>query len=173
VTPTLLSLFDGIRTSEGIELRWQFGVPAGFLGAQVERSNSASGPWSPVIGERRDMSETAILLDRGVEADRAYYYRLVATRRDGNAMTFGPLEVTATLTMNRFALLAREARVRLSVLDIQGRRIAQVADAVYRPGRYQAVWDGRIERGRAPEGLYLVRYEWPGQHSVRRLWLAH
>jgi hypothetical protein len=189
MTPTLLSLFDGSWTTEGIELRWQFGVPGSFIGAALERSSGASGPWNRVSGERRDVSETAVLLDRSVESDRAYYYRLAAMRPDGSVIIFGPLVVTAGGSLNQYALLAvapsptrdvaridfavaREARVRLSVLDVQGRRVAQLADAVYRPGRYQAIWDGRNERGRAPAGLYFVRYEWPGQHSVRRLLLV-
>ena len=189
MTSTLLSLFEGSWTTEGIELRWQFGVPGSFIGAALERSSGVSGPWTPVSGERRDVSETAVLLDRSVESDRAYYYRLAAMRPDGSVIIFGPLVVTAGGSLNQFALLAvapsptrdvaridfavaREARVRLSVLDVQGRRVAQLADAVYRPGRYQAIWDGRNERGRAPAGLYFVRYEWPGQHSVRRLLLV-
>ena len=45
-------------------------------------------------------------------------------------------------------------------------------DAMYRPGRYQTVWDGMNEHGHAPAGLYFVRYEWPGQHSVKRLLLV-
>src|SRR5438876_5225281 len=131
MTPTLLSLFEGNWTTEGIEVRWQFGLPGSFLGAQLERSNRVSGPWTPVDGTRRDVTETAILLDRGVEPGQDYYYRLIATRRDGVVMTFGPLEVTAGLVVNLFALLAvapsptrevtridftvaREARVRLS-----------------------------------------------------------
>jgi hypothetical protein len=189
VTPTLLSLFEASWTTEGIELRWQFGVSGRFLGAKLERSNSAGGPWDPVSGERRAVSETAILLDRGVESGRAYYYRLVTTQRDGSVTIFGSLVVTTGGSLNQLALLAvapsptrdvaridfsvaREARVRLSVLDVQGRRVAQLADAVYRPGRYQAVWDGRNERGRAPAGLYLVRCEWPGQRVVKRLLLV-
>jgi hypothetical protein len=191
VTATLLSNFEGGWTTEGIEVRWKFGEPGSFSGAELDRCNDASGPWSHVIGERRDLGETAVLLDRSVEPDQAYYYRLVVTQRDGSVMIFGPLVVTAGGSLNRFELVAvapnptqgvaridfkvaHEARVRLSVLDVLGRRVAQLADAVYRPGRYQAVWDGRNDRGGAPPaGLYFVRYEWPGQHSVRRLLLVH
>jgi hypothetical protein len=40
-TPTLLSMFDGSWVTEGIELRWQFGEPASFRGAELERSSDA------------------------------------------------------------------------------------------------------------------------------------
>jgi hypothetical protein len=43
-TPTLLSLFEGSWTTEGIELRWQLGVPGSFLGTKLERSNGPDGP---------------------------------------------------------------------------------------------------------------------------------
>ena len=68
--------------------------------------------------------------------------------------------------------VAREARVRLSVVDVLGRRVSQLLDAVHRPGRHQAAWDGMSKSGRAPAGLYLLRFEWPGQSSVRRLLLV-
>ena len=100
-------------------------------------------------------------------------------------MIFGPLAVSAgsqnqlsTLTIAPsptrdiaridFAM-TREAHVRLSVLDVQGRRVAQLADAVYSPGHYQVTWDGWAEHGRAPAGLFFVRYESSGRSSMRRL----
>jgi len=189
-TPTLLSLFEGSWSTEGIRLRWQFGTTASFHGAELERGSSANGPWTRISSERRVSGETTIFLDHTAEAGRTYYYCLLATRRDGSVMTFGPLVVKAGQGLDGFELaavapsptkdqaridftVAREAHVRLSVLDIQGRRVATLADAVYPAGRYQTVWDGRSDRGRAPAGLYLVRYEWPGQQSVRRLLLIN
>jgi len=190
LTPTLLNLFEATWRTEGIQLRWQFGAPGIFLESELERGGRASGPWTRVGSERLASSEAVIFVDQSIEAGQTYCYRLVATRRDGSTMTFGPLVVRAGQAHDGFELLsvapsptrdqaridftvAREAHVRLSVLDIQGRHVARLADAVYQPGRYQTVWDGRSDRGRAPAGLYLVRYEWPGQQSVRRLLLIN
>lgn len=65
--------------------------------------------------------------------------------------------------------VARAARLRLTVTDVQGRRVAVLADEVHAPGRHQVVWDGRSEGGRAPAGVYFVRYEWPGAQATKRL----
>ena len=136
-------------------------------------------------GEVRNEGETTVLLDSAVEPGRTYHYRLVATRRDGSVITFEPIAVTAGVAVSRFELVsvqpspcrgeagitfavAHEAHVRLSVLDIQGRWVALLADGAYRPGRYEVEWRGD-EGPRAPAGLYFVRYEWPGDSSTRRL----
>ena len=66
----------------------------------------------------------------------------------------------------------REAPVRLSVLDIQGREVATLIDGIYRPGRYQVTWNAKSGRGEAPAGLYFIRYRVPGKEMVRRLVLA-
>ena len=54
-------------------------------------------------------------------------------------------------------VLPREARARLSILDLQGREIAVLADGVFSAGRHTATWDGNTARGSAPAGLYFVR----------------
>jgi hypothetical protein len=68
--------------------------------------------------------------------------------------------------------VAREAEVRLSVLDVQGRVLATLAEGRRPPGRYQAVWDGRSRHGPAGSGLYLVRYRTPAGDFVRRIVLT-
>lgn len=62
----------------------------------------------------------------------------------------------------------RTASVRLSVLDVQGREVAVLAEGVYDPGRYQVVWDGSGRGGVSP-GLYFVHLSVPGQALVRRI----
>jgi hypothetical protein len=159
-------------------------VAGSFTAVTIERSDAASGPWMAVNGERHDDGETGILLDRSAEAERSYYYRLVATTRAGQVERLGPFAVTAgpivgvelsvtpspTRGLARIEFsVAREAWVRLSVIDVQGRSVARVADGVYRAGRYQAAWNATDGARRVPAGLYFVRYEVPGKTSVRRL----
>ncbi|HEY6866139.1 MAG TPA: T9SS type A sorting domain-containing protein, partial [Candidatus Eisenbacteria bacterium] len=185
VTPTLLSFFQGAWSSRGIELRWRFGDGTGFVATTLERSSSPEGPWSDVEGERRVEGMVVTVLDANVEPGRTYYYRLRATKAGGKATTFGPFAVTAGGVAEDFALLPitpnpsrsaarleftvpRTARVRLSVLDVQGRQIAVLADGVHEAGRYQVVWGGSSDRGQAAAGLYFARYEVPGRTAVRR-----
>ena len=65
--------------------------------------------------------------------------------------------------------LPREARVRLSILDLQGREVVVLADGVLPAGRHTATWDGRTERGAAPAGLYFVRLSAEGRVLSQRL----
>jgi len=53
-----------------------------------------------------------------------------------------------------FALsLPVEGRVRVVILDIQGRAVGHTGKGTLRPGRYRIGWDGR----RHPAGVYLAR----------------
>jgi hypothetical protein len=64
------------------------------------------------------------------------------------------------------------ARIRLSVMDVQGREVVVLLDGESRPGRFQATWNGRTEHGNAPSGLYFIRLRTPGKDLVRRLALS-
>ncbi|TMJ97798.1 MAG: hypothetical protein E6G67_02050, partial [Actinobacteria bacterium] len=62
-------------------------------------------------------------------------------------------------SFGRFSFtLPRAGRVRLEILDIQGRRVATLADGMLSPNQYVRGWDVRDDQGRvvAP-GMYLTR----------------
>jgi hypothetical protein len=189
VTATLLSLFQAEPVADGIEVRWLFGDPQMFASADLERAEARPGPWGKVEVERREEQGATVAVDRTAVAGSTYYYRLVATTRNGEVMFFGPLSATVGRAITEFALvsvtpnptaglarieftLPREARVRLSVVDIQGREVAMLADAPYRAGRYQATWSGKTGRDGAAAGVYFVRYQVPGRSQVRRVVVA-
>ncbi len=78
-----------------------------------------------------------------------------------------PIAPNPTRGAGRIAFaVPRSAAVRLSVLDVQGREVARLADGVYAPGRYQILWNG--EAGVRP-GLYFVRLATPERTLVRRV----
>ena len=64
--------------------------------------------------------------------------------------------------------LPRSARVRLTVVDIQGREVSVLADGVLGAGRHEARWDGAAHAA----GVYFVRFEGGGKRFMRRLVLA-
>jgi hypothetical protein len=67
--------------------------------------------------------------------------------------------------------LPREANVRLTVLDVQGREVAQLADGTQAAGRYSLPWmigDG----ARVRPGLYFVRFEAGARVMTRRVAVA-
>lgn len=62
-------------------------------------------------------------------------------------------------TVITFAL-DREQRVKLSVYDLNGRHVIDLADGVYGAGQHPVRWDGRGADGRAvASGGYLIRLE--------------
>jgi hypothetical protein len=67
----------------------------------------------------------------------------------------------------------RRTELRLSVLDVQGREVAVLAEGRYAPGRYPVTWGGEIAGGPASAGLYFIRYAPKGEQGlVRRVVLA-
>ncbi len=68
--------------------------------------------------------------------------------------------------------LPRDAAVRLSVVDVQGRVVAVVASGVMPKGRHAATWSGETSNGAARGGLYFVRYEAGGRTYTRRFALV-
>ena len=68
--------------------------------------------------------------------------------------------------------LPREAQVRLSLIDLQGREVTTLVDGTKAAGRYLATWDGGTRAGRAAPGIYFVRFETPGHAFVRRIVLT-
>jgi len=68
--------------------------------------------------------------------------------------------------------LPAESAVRLSVLDVQGREMAVLADGVQPAGWHSAGWNGGTARGRAPAGLYFARFQSGGRTLVQRFVLT-
>ena len=64
--------------------------------------------------------------------------------------------------------LPRSGSVRLSVVDVQGREIAVLANGATPAGRHTATWSGLTANGLAPHGLYFVRYAAGGKVFTRR-----
>ena len=69
--------------------------------------------------------------------------------------------------------LPKATRVRLSVLDVQGRQVAVLDEGVLPAGRHERFWSGRSHGRAAPAGVYFVRLAAEGRTWVRRIVLAH
>jgi hypothetical protein len=66
--------------------------------------------------------------------------------------------------------LANPGRVRLELLDTQGRRVAMLADGVVPAGRQDFVWAARNSTGgRVPPGTYFLKLTAPDQQLTNRV----
>jgi hypothetical protein len=58
----------------------------------------------------------------------------------------------------------------LTVHDVAGRLVATIADGVYQPGEFSAVWDGKDDaRASAPSGIYFARLHAGEYVAVRKM----
>jgi hypothetical protein len=188
-TATLLSLFTASAVESGIELRWLFGEPGLFSAVTIERAERAAGPWTAVAVEQRVENGVSIALDRGAQSGTTYWYRLVATA-GSTRVAFGPVQATAGETIRDFALssplpnptsgvarldfaVPRASRVSLCLYDMQGRRVATLAEGSFPAGRHQAVWGGTAGGRPVPAGVYFVRLRGVGVDLSRRLVVTH
>lgn len=182
--PVLLRRFEAASVGDGIELRWQLDGAGDVAESWIERAPSASGPWARIDADVVRDHDVSMSTDRAVARGETYVYRLIASLVDGGRATFGPIEATAGAAAE-FALarvwpnpapgtirieyaLAREARVRLDIADLQGRVVARVVDGPRRAGRHLALWDA----GGLPAGVYFVRLRAGDRAATRRVALA-
>ena len=131
-TAALLSLFQARPVDDGLELRWQFGDPRLFAAVELERGATALGPWTPVAGERREENGATVMVDRGVDPGRTYYYRLRATSAAGATTLFGPFAQTAGQAANAIDAIpaAMPTPPAISVPRNPARGSSQVASSV-------------------------------------------
>lgn len=77
-----------------------------------------------------------------------------------------PFTHTTTVQLD----LPLRARVVLGVYDLGGRRVRELANAVWTPGRHAVSWDGRNDRGeRLDPGVYFLRADAAGETRTDRL----
>jgi sugar lactone lactonase YvrE len=188
-TPALLMWFDAEVVDGGIELRWQFQDPDRYANARIERSEVGLGGWQPIDAVPTRTPGGWIAFDREVVAGTSYRYRLVAAAGSGADEVLGEIEATAGSAITAFALspiapnpavgaarigfaLPREARVRVTVLDLRGRVVAELMNGVVPAGRREISWDGQGTAGRIASGVYYVRMEAPGFRQTRTLVLT-
>src|SRR5258705_13936761 len=56
----------------------------------------------------------------------------------------------------------RTSRVRITLIDVQGRTVGRLADGDYAPGRYDLVWRNHGAAAGTLPGVYFVRFEAAG-----------
>ena len=69
--------------------------------------------------------------------------------------------------------LPMPSSVRLTVLDVQGREVAVLAQGSFPDGWHTVSWNARTERGRASAGLYFARLRAGDRSLIRRFAITH
>jgi hypothetical protein len=181
-----MSMFTADPSGDALRVRWAFSDMSEIANVSLERADQSSGPWSAISADRRVEGGLTVAIDRQVEAGHTYYYRLVAETTGGETLTFGPVTGSMVEAISKFALsrptpnptqgsvtmefsVPRASYVRVSIVDVQGREVAKLADGDYRPGRYTATWDAARAGGAGRGALYFARYQTPAGTYMRRI----
>jgi len=171
--------------ADDITVKWALVNRGVFATVTVERSEVEAGPWSALSAPTTEQGDLTVVVDRTAQSGRTYWYRVVGTTTAGARALFGPVQ-GARVTPIEFALSAawpnptrngfrtdfavpRQASVRLSLLDLQGREVLVMADGIYSAGRYQMSWDGRTDHGTMSPGMYFLRLKTPDRKIVQRV----
>jgi hypothetical protein len=188
-TSSMLLLFTAAPAGEALALRWEFGQPQQVETVALERAEDASGPWETITAERSAEGNLTVALDRNVQPGHGYYYRLQVNTTTGERLTFGPVVGTPAGLATGYSIsrlsqnpsrgpvqfefsVPRESSVRVSVVDVQGRQVALLADGTYRQGRYTVTWNGNPAGSAARGGLYFVQFRTPAGSLTRGVLLT-
>jgi len=181
--PVQLSYFRAVRETGGpsVTLTWATASETNSFGFEVERRQGSTGDFVTLAGSFVPGAGTSIVphtysfVDPSV-APGLWYYRLRQIDLDGNVrisepqsitittgIDFSSVPITTSLAQNypnpfnnssRIAYaLASAGHVRLTVLDLLGREVAQLVDENKASGSFSAQWDA----GGAASGTYVVR----------------
>lgn len=180
--PVLLELFRVEAVRGGILIEWKLSDPSVVATLAPQRGETSSGEFVPVDAAPTVENGVSRVLDPDAAPDRVWWYRLAGTRRDGGSFETAAIPSQGTGAAPAFALAplapnptAGEAtlsfavpartHVRLTLLDLQGREVARLADGERIAGLHTAALDARDLR----PGLYFVRLQAPGVDLRRRL----
>jgi uncharacterized repeat protein (TIGR02543 family) len=88
-------------------------------------------------------------------------------------LALAPVSPNPAVGHARFSYsLPRDERVRIDVLDIQGRQVGEIADGVRSAGRHDAEWAGPATPGAPKSGVYFVRLKTEDGVLTRRFVLT-
>jgi hypothetical protein len=170
-------VFQADAEDEGVLLSWSVGDPAELSGVNILRSDGGDYVRlnDNAIGDRR-------FLDRAVETDTGYSYKLELIDSAGRSELHGPISVsfsaadrvtslgqnypnpTAGATTIPFEL-AENGVVTVRVYDLAGRLVTTLVDEELAAGRHEVTWNTATHSS----GIYLIRLEADGCTATRRL----
>jgi hypothetical protein len=180
----LLASFSVRAETDAVRIAWRIHGDAGAGEFRVAASRGSDSWEVPVAGrfEAYDRS-------RYLEAGGVVTYTLLHRESGGGWRILHVQEIEVRTPSPRTCLLSaypnpfnqstrasftvgRPQRIRISVYDAAGRRVAVLTDQSYESGTYAVGWDGRMSSGRqVPSGVYLLRMNAYKMSESRKLLL--
>ena len=157
----------------------------------VYRGPAAVGPWLPITDDRVLCLGPCIAEDPEARPGATYWYRFEFDNADGTRASFGPLPVSIPTTLGRTIGVrvvpnpargpaqieihlagpaSQSSRVRVRVVDLAGRMVADLGETVLPNGLQRLRWEGLDRAGRPlGAGLYFVQVSGAGGAAVARV----
>jgi hypothetical protein len=183
--PTLVSNFWLEQRDGVVRLQWRLPPEAGKVDFRLEARRNAK-TW-PVEASQPEPGRFLAVDTRGGALGGEVTYSLFARRGDGDWMLVREQTTVVAQTPAPLALLAarpnpfnprttvafsvdRGQRVKLTVVDLAGRRVKVLADDDFDAGRHEVFWRGLDEAGhRVASGVYFVTLQADRFHQARKL----
>ncbi len=181
--PVIAPMVNVVAKPGANRVEWRFGAPD-YSVVRVERADSENGAYERIEAEIGSEGVTSYAIDRSAQAGIDYWYKLIALHA-GNEVAFGPFEARAkalSFALSRIApnpstqgpvrvefALPHDAKIRVSVVDVRGREVVELANARYTTGVHAVTWNRESKTGRVAAGLYFVRYSTPEGDRFERL----
>ncbi len=187
--PVELMSFSAIMVGTEVHLSWATASETENMGYNIYRSESE-------IGHYRKINETLIsgagnsttlqqyaYIDRDIESDKSYYYKLSDITYYGESVFHGPIAVSASSAPvayelfqnypNPFSAGGRSAfggnpettiqfdmkidgQVQIHIYNMTGQLVRTLVDAWMSQGKQSTVWDGKDNAGKVlPSGTYF------------------
>ncbi len=183
--PVELTIFDGMKRSNAIDLNWETVSEKNNSGFYVERRANEDQKWSDLgfVSTQADANGTSTstlkyyFTDKNVVAGSTYEYRLRQVDIDGSASYSRTLQFAfdgangATLSQNApnpfdgstattsiSYTVANASHVTIDVVDIMGNTVKTLVDAESAAGKFSVEWDGTDSNGKqVANGTYIYR----------------
>ncbi len=173
------------------ELIWQTSSEVDNLGFKILRATSAQGPFEIVSETLIPTSASGYYhwADESVQSGTTYYYKLRDLDRNGKSNDHGPVSIVIALpevlaltqnypnpfnpTTTIAFELPKSQSVQLFLYNLNGQKVATLADGAFAAGVHQVVWDGRDEQGRqVTSGIYYYVLQTAESRIMKKLLLT-
>ena len=179
------------------QVQWSASDPGGVTGIDVLLSRTGAGGAYDTLATGLANSGSWTWIVTGPQTFDAYF-KVVARDAQGNrasarsdtalaivtsvgvgdgpalALSLGSIAPNPTRGAARVSFtLPQPSRVRMSLVDVQGREVEVLVDDVRPAGRSDVAWNGRIGGATAPAGIYFLRFESEGKRFMRRVVVNH
>ena len=182
--PVLISRFNAVAGSEGVEVRWELRSDESVESFVLYRREGTT-PNSVAIAQGAVNATTHSYLDRSVEPGKTYHYELLLRTGSGNEIRSPVATATAVAfnvalgqnhpnPFNPTTTIEYTVGVRSSVVvgiySSTGVLVARLDEGVRAPGKYRVDWNGRDADGHTVgSGVYFYRLEGVSGAETRKM----